>query len=288
MTASKAALRSGTGIWVAYFPAICWSRSASEAFCSNRETSSIATDSSTSDSEARIFVDSLETLAKLVDSCPLMEIEVDSLIESEWLAVSERLVEVDREAEAESSEDALERITLSASTNVSCLVSETVGARDATSSAWATVATTAPPNTVPTATKPFNNCWPSLWRRLPSSGTSAMTISSTCPRTTRKNPRAAVDARSQFFPDLINLKRTTRSVSRKFPFERLNCMIYPLYSYNLVTTIIQKCYVDSSNLLPKASIFLYSFSKFMKFFISLSQPFTRHLKRLDKCPTFTR
>ena len=64
-----------------------------------------------------------------------MEIEVVSLIESEWLADSERLVEVDREAEAESSEDVLERITLSASTNVSFLVSDTVGARDATSSA---------------------------------------------------------------------------------------------------------------------------------------------------------
>ena len=80
-------------------------------------------------------MDSLETLDKLVDSCPLMEIEVVSLIESEWLADSERLVEVDREAEAESSEDVLERITLSASTNVSFLVSDTVGARDATSSA---------------------------------------------------------------------------------------------------------------------------------------------------------
>ena len=80
-------------------------------------------------------MDSLETLAKLVDSCPLMEIEVDSLIESEWLAVSERLVEVDREADAESSEDIFERMTLSASANVSCFVSDTVGAIDATSSA---------------------------------------------------------------------------------------------------------------------------------------------------------
>ena len=256
MTASKPALRSGTGIWAAYFPAICWSRSASEAFCSSRGASSVVAGSSTSDSEARTCVDSLGALAKLVDSFPLMEMEVDSLIESEWLADSERLVEVDREAEAESSEDVLERITLSASTNVSCFVSDTVGARDATSSAWAVVATTAPPNTVPTATKPFNNCWPSLWRRPLSSGTSALTISSTCPRTTRKSPRAAVDARSQFLPDLINLKRTTRSVSRKFPFARLNCMVYPLYSYNLVTIIIQECYADSSNLLPKANIFL--------------------------------
>ena len=80
-------------------------------------------------------MDSLETLAKLVDSCPLMKIEVDSLIESEWLADSERLVEVDREAEAESSEDVFERMTLSASANVSCLVSDTVGVREATASA---------------------------------------------------------------------------------------------------------------------------------------------------------
>ena len=107
-------------------------------------------------------MDSLETLAKLVDSCPLMEMEVDSLMESERLADSERLVEVDREAEAESSEVVLERITLSASTNVSCFVSDTVGARDVPSSARAVVATTAPPNTVPTATKPFNSCWLSL------------------------------------------------------------------------------------------------------------------------------
>ena len=80
-------------------------------------------------------MDSLETLSKLVVSCPLMEIEVDSLIESEWLAVSERLVEVDREADAESSEDVFERMTLSASANVSCFVSDTVGAKDTTSSA---------------------------------------------------------------------------------------------------------------------------------------------------------
>ena len=218
-----------------------------------------------------------------------MEIEVDSLIESEWLAVSERLVEVDREADAESSEDIFERMTLSASANVSCFVSDTVGAIDATSSAWAVVATTAPPNTVPTATKPFNNCWPSLWRRPPSSGTSAMTISSTCPRTTRKSPRAAVDARSQFFPDLINLKRTTRSVSRKFPFERLNCMIFPLHCshYSLYRNTTQIQVICYKKLIYYCFVFKYS-RKWSKIFISTNKKVNLLWDSLEKMIVPTR
>ena len=36
-----------------------------------------------------------------------------------------------------------------------------------------------------------------------------------------------MDARTQFFPDLINLKRVIRSVSRNSPFERLKNMFAP-------------------------------------------------------------
>ena len=38
---------------------------------------------------------------------------------------------------------------------------------------------------------------------------------------TFKRPKLEVAARNQFLPDLINLKRVTRSVSRNSPFERL-------------------------------------------------------------------
>ena len=52
-------------------------------------------------------------------------------------------------------------------------------------------------------------------------------LSATSERETRKSPSCEIDARTQFFPDLINLKRVIRSVSRKSPFERLKNMFAP-------------------------------------------------------------
>ena len=58
--------------------------------------------------------------------------------------------------------------------------------------------------------------------------TSATIVSSTWPRITFRSPKFEVDARNQFFPDLINLKRVTRSVSRNSPFERLKNIFFLL------------------------------------------------------------
>ena len=138
-------------------------------------------------------------------------------------------MEFETETDSEVWVEVFPKTTLSTSAKVSCFVSETVGASDVAPSALAVVASTAPPNIVPAVIKPFKKAWLFFWLSIRSCCTFAMMVSSTCPRTTRKRPRAAVDARSQFFPDLINLKRTIRSVSRKFPFERLNCMIFPLH-----------------------------------------------------------
>ena len=55
-----------------------------------------------------------------------------------------------------------------------------------------------------------------------------LTISSVASvRETRKSPSCEMDARTQVFPDLINLKRVIRSVSRNSPFERLKNMPAP-------------------------------------------------------------
>ena len=185
--------------------------------------------SSTTTSDSRAWADSLSAVDNAVDPTSLKDKDVDSLIEADALTDVERLVDPETELDSEDWVEVFPKTTLSTSTKVSSFVSETVGASDVTSSALAVVASTAPPKTVPTVINPFKKAWLFFWLSIWSCCTLAMMVSSTCSRTTRKRPRAAVEARSQFFPDLINLKRTTRSVSRKFPFERLNCMIFPLH-----------------------------------------------------------
>ena len=192
-------------------------------------TSSKLVGSSTTTSDSKAWADSLSAVDNAVDPTSLKDKEVDSLIEADALTDVERLVDSETEMDSEGWLEVFAKTTLSTSAKVSSFVSETIGASDVASSALAVVASTAPPKTVPTVIKPFKKAWPFFWFSIWSCCTLAMMVSSTCPRTTRKRPRAAVDARSQFFPDLINLKRTTRSVSRKFPFERLNCMIFPLH-----------------------------------------------------------
>ena len=52
-------------------------------------------------------------------------------------------------------------------------------------------------------------------------------LSAASVREIRKSPSCETDARTQVFPDLINLKRVIRSVSRNSPFERLKNMPAP-------------------------------------------------------------
>ena len=58
-----------------------------------------------------------------------------------------------------------------------------------------------------------------------SKGLTILSVAS--PREIRKNPRCEIDARIQVFPDLINLNRVIRSVSRNSPFERLKNISSP-------------------------------------------------------------
>ena len=62
---------------------------------------------------------------------------------------------------------------------------------------------------------------------------------------TFKRPKLEVAARNQFLPDLINLKRVTRSVSRNSPFERLKNIsvsllhfLFPLH-YRLICRFLE-------------------------------------------------
>ena len=148
------------------------------------------------------------------------EIEADS--ETDTDALSETDVDATFSSETDSDTEVVPRTTLSASAIVSLSNSDAVVFSAPVSSACAAVVTTAPPRIDPTAMIPFNTVRleDSVIFRL-SSATSATTNSSTWPRTTLNRPRLEVAARSQFLPDLINLKRVTRSVSRNDPFERL-------------------------------------------------------------------
>jgi len=54
---------------------------------------------------------------------------------------------------------------------------------------------------------------------------------------TFKRPKLEVAARNQFLPDLINLKRVTRSVSRNSPFERLKNISVSLFTFFISLTL---------------------------------------------------
>ena len=97
---------------------------------------------------------------------------------------------------------------------------------------------------------------------------------------TFKRPKLEVAARNQFLPDLINLKRVTRSVSRNSPFERLKNMLSPYlhfllpYYYRLPwrfleAIIISYCYFFIilpliSNEIAFIVVFLSNRGKFLK------------------------
>ena len=173
-------------------------------------------------------VDSLRAADNSLEPCSLneSEIELDTEIEADSETDTDALSEIDVDAtfssETDSDTEVVPRTILSASAIVSLSNSDAVVFSAPVSSACAAVVTTAPPRIDPTAMIPFNTVRleDSFIFRL-SSATSATTNSSTWPRTTLNRPRLEVAARSQFLPDLINLKRVTRSVSRNDPFERL-------------------------------------------------------------------
>ena len=139
------------------------------------------------------------------------ENETDSLID--WLADTESVIEV------------VPKTKLSCPTTpVDGLISDPTVVSIPFSSANTGLATVVAPARAPSTTIPLTRSAgiecddASYWTTI---------FSSTPPRMTRNRPNRETDARTQFFPDLINLKRVIRSVSRKSPFERLKNMSAP-------------------------------------------------------------
>ena len=139
------------------------------------------------------------------------ENETDSLID--WLADTESVIEVVPKTKL--SEPA---------TPIDGLISDPTVVSIPFSSANTGLATVVAPARAPSTTIPLTRSAgiecddASYWTTI---------FSSTPPRMTRNKPNRETDARTQFFPDLINLKRVIRSVSRKSPFERLKNMSAP-------------------------------------------------------------
>ena len=76
---------------------------------------------------------------------------------------------------------------------------------------------TAPPATAPAAAIPLSRAWPEIRGVFSSTLCAETDGASAPPLTTLKSPKFDVAARSHCLPDLINLKRVTRSVSRYSP-----------------------------------------------------------------------
>ena len=183
---------------------------------------------STFASEPAATVDSLRAAESSAEPCSLNEAEwdTDTLVEVEALADAEALADSVVDSVVDSDWDSVVEVVpstvLPCSTRASLESSDAVATSDPVSSAFAVFATVAAPRTAPAATIPLSK--PRLvisFTDTASSRTSATTVSSTWPRMTFKRPKLEVAARNQFLPDLINLKRVTRSVSRNSPFERL-------------------------------------------------------------------
>ena len=157
----------------------------------------------------------------------------DSLKDTDWdrerlsLADSENEIDslIDWLADTESEFDVVPNTRLSEpATPVDGLISDPTVAFISFSSANTGLATVVAPARAPSTTIPLTRSAgiecddASYWTTI---------FSSTPPRMTRNKPNRETDARTQFFPDLINLKRVIRSVSRNSPFERLKNMFAP-------------------------------------------------------------
>ena len=209
-------------------------------------TSSLAS-TTVSDETVTSAVDSLWTSESA--TAPLSLNKVDSLSDTDSLNEAVSLAKMDSlndteddverladsvvdstafsETEAESNVDTEPSTKLSVSARVSSFTSDAVATSFPASSAYAVLAIDVAPRRAPAATIPFNK--PRLVISLvdtESSRISATTVSSTWPRITLSKPKLEVDARNQFLPDLINLNRVTRSVSRNSPFERLKNILF--------------------------------------------------------------
>ena len=157
----------------------------------------------------------------------------DSLKDTDWdsetlsLADSENEMDslIDWLADAESELDVVPKTKLSEpATPVDGLISDPTVAFISFSSANTGLATVVAPARAPNTRIPLE-----IGARTGSADVSkGLTISSVASvRETRKSPSCEMDARTQVFPDLINLKRVIRSVSRNSPFERLKNMPAP-------------------------------------------------------------
>ena len=180
------------------------------------------------DSDTETETDSLKDVEASSDSDVLTDWVSDTDSEADSLSEIDASSDSDALIDWESDTEIVTRTTLSASARASLPSSDVVAVLASASSACAAVVTTAPPRIAPVAKIPFNKV--RLGVAVVSSETSATTSSSTWPRTTLKRPKLEVAARSQFFPDLINLNRVTRSVSRNDPLERLKNICSPYYS----------------------------------------------------------
>ena len=157
----------------------------------------------------------------------------DSLKDTDWdrerlsLADSENEIDslIDWLADTESEFDVVPNTRLSEpATPVDVLISDPTVAFISFSSANTGLATVVAPARAPSTTIPLTRSAgiecddASYWTTI---------FSSTPARMTRNRPNREIDARTQVFPDLINLNRVIRSVSRKSPFERLKNMSAP-------------------------------------------------------------
>ena len=195
-TASLIAAFCSSFWWVeAYFSAIWFNKAASEAFCSKIALSSDATALSTTSDEL-----ATEGFVSVAGSFWGAETSLEAASVNEAASV-----------ETDGALTAVEEETTSFPTSSANVVFATVVAL----------------RTAAATTIPFKR-----WRLLAetaSSRTSATTVSSTWPRITLSKPKFEVAARNQFLPDLINLKRVTRSVSRNSPFERLKIIWFSFF-----------------------------------------------------------
>ena len=149
--------------------------------------------------------------------------EIDALTEA--LALAEEVSDTDSDSVCELAVAvAASAALLSSPKTVSPRVAKTsvvsmTFSRAWPSSAWTVVlVTTAPPSTAPVATMPLKKSMPLFLSVTCSSVTLSSIDERPPPFIDLKRPNCDVAARSQCLPDLISLKRVTRSTSWYLPF----------------------------------------------------------------------
>ena len=157
----------------------------------------------------------------------------DSLKETDWVtellslvvSKSETDALIDWLADNDSEAAVVPKTRLSEPTRpVDRLVSDSIPTSPPFSSATTGLARVVAPARAPRATIPFKKELGTGWN-TDSKGSAI--FSHVVAWGTWKSPNCEMDARTQVFPDLINLKRVIRSVSRNSPFKRLKNMPAP-------------------------------------------------------------